>query len=396
MSKHVPDGDTSTGRRGLLLYGDTERSAALRHEIPIAIGDPFLFAEVEGQRYVLTSHLERDRIKQALPDAELLDYFELGYKELANAGMSFTEASRETEARAVRQIGIDEAIVAGDFPLGLGDRLREDGVVLTVDDAAVALRRRAKSPVELEGIRAAQRAAEAGMAAAAELLARAVPAADGRLQVDGKPLLAEDVRAALRAACAAHGAPCPPDVIVASVQQGGGHEPGSGPLPAGLPIHIDIWPRHEESACWADMARTFVVGDPAPEHAELIAEQAELSRRALAQAREAVRPGITGRELFDATCDLFEAAGHPTQRTSDGEEDGFQFALGHGVGLEVHEPPSLGLAGHQPFVAGDVIALEPGLWDKRVGGVTFEDLVLVTEDGSELLTQFSYDLTPLG
>ncbi len=381
--------------RGLLLYGDTERSAAMRHEIPIAIGDPFLFAEAEGRQYVLTSHLERDRIKEALPEAELLSYFELGYKELAKAGMSFAEASRETEARAVSQIGLDEAIVAGDFPLGLADRLRQDGIVLTVDDATVDLRRRAKSGAELEGIRTAQRAAEAGMSAASALLARAVPAADGRLEVDGKPLLAEDVRATLRAACAEHGAPCPPDVIVSSVWQGGGHEPGSGPLPAGLPIHIDIWPRHEETACWADMARTFVVGDPAPEHAALIAEQARLAAAALSQAREAVRPGTTGRELYDATCDLFEAAGYPTQRTSDGEEDGFQFALGHGVGLEVHEAPSLGLAGHAPLVVGDVVALEPGLWDKRVGGVTFEDLVLVTEDGCELLTRFPYDLTPL-
>jgi Xaa-Pro aminopeptidase len=333
-------------------------------------------------------------VKRVLPDAELLDYFELGYKELVAGGMSFTEASRETEARAVQQIGIGEAIVPGDFPLALGDRLRENGVVLTVDDAAVDLRRRAKAPAELDGIRAAQRAAEAGMTAACELLARAVPAADGQLQVDGNPLLAEDVRATLRAACAERGAPCPPDVIVASVLQGGGHEPGSGPLPAGLPIHIDIWPRHEESACWADMARTFMVGDPAPEHADLIAEQVRLAEEALTQAKAAVRPGVTGRELYDATCDLFEAAGYPTQRTSNGEENGFQFALGHGVGLEVHEGPSLGLAGHDPLVVGDVIALEPGLWDKRVGGVTFEDLVLVTADGSELLTQFPYDLTP--
>src|SRR5947208_1762760 len=83
----------------------------------------------------------------------------------------------------------------------------------------VTLRRRAKSPAELDGIRAAQRAAEAGMAAAAELLARAQPA-DGRLELDGKPLQAEDVRAALRAACAEHGAPCPPDMIVASVRDG--------------------------------------------------------------------------------------------------------------------------------------------------------------------------------
>lgn len=235
------------------------------------------------------------------------------------------------------------------------------------------------------------------MTAACELLARALPGPDGELQLDGQPLLAEDVRATLRAACAEHGAPCPPNVIVASVRQGGGHEPGSGPLPAGLPIHIDIWPRHEASACWADMARTFVVRYPEPEHAGLISEQARLAREALTQAEAAVRPGITGRELFDAACDLFESAGYPTQRTAaTGEEDGFQFSLGHGVGLEVHEAPSLGLAGHDPLVAGDVLAIEPGLWDGRVGGVTFEDLVLVTEDGCELLTRFPYDLTPPG
>jgi Xaa-Pro aminopeptidase len=381
--------------RGLLLFGDTERSAALRHEIPIAIIDPLLFAEVDGRRYVLTTALERGRVKRALPDAEVLDYFAFGYKELVERGLSFADAGREAEARAVQEIGLEDAIVPGDFPLALGDRLRKDGVVLTVDDAAVERRRRAKAPAELKGIRAAQRAAEAGMTAACELLGRALPAG-GQLHVDGKPLLAEDVRATLRTACAEEGAPCPPDVIVASAWQGNGHEPGAGPLPAGLPIQIDIWPRHEASACWADMARTFMVGDPASGHADLIAEQARLVRSALEQAQAAVRPGITGRELFDAACDSFESAGYPTQRTgqSDDDPDGFRFSLGHGVGLEVHEPPQLGLSGHDPLVVGDVLAIEPGLWDKRVGGVTFEDLVLVTENGCELLTRFPYDLRP--
>ena len=233
------------------------------------------------------------------------------------------------------------------------------------------------------------------MAAAARLLARCEPGEDGRLELDGEPLLAEDVRATLRAACEEHGAPCPPDVIVASMWQGSGHEPGSGPLPAGLPITIDVWPQHEASGCWADMARTFVVGDPSSEHAGLISEKAELALTALKQAKEAVRPGITGRELFDATCDLFEAAGHPTQRTAGpDEEHGFQHSLGHGVGLEVHEAPPLGLAGYEPLVVGDVIAIEPGLSDGRVGMVIFEDLVLVTETGCEVLTRFPYDLAP--
>jgi Xaa-Pro aminopeptidase len=380
--------------RGLLLAGDTERSAALRHEIPVPIIDPLLFAELDGRRYVLTTRLESDRVQQQLPDAQVLDYFDLGYKDFVAKGMTMHEAGREVEVRVVRDIGIAEAIVPADFPLALADRLREEGVVLSVDEHAVALRRRSKTPIEIEGIRIAQRAAEAGMAAASALLASGVRGAEGRLEVDGQPLLAEDVRFALREACAAHGAPCPSDVIVASVWQGHGHEPGSGPLPAGLPIHIDLWPRHEETGCWADMARTFVVGDPLAEHAEAIAEQDRLVREALEEAKASVRPGITGRELFDGTCELFESAGYPTQRTSDGDPNGFQHSLGHGVGLEIHEPPGLGLAGRDPLVAGDVIAIEPGLWDERFGGVCHEDLVLVTENGHELLTQFPYDLAP--
>jgi len=380
--------------RGLLLAGDTERSAALRHEIPVGIGDPLLFAEAEGRRYVVTTFLESKRVQHELPDAQVLDYFDLGYKELVENGMTMHEAGRQIELDVVRRIGITEAIVPADFPLALGDLLRAEGIVLVVDEAAVAERRRSKTQVELEGIRVAQRAAEAGMAAASALLARGVPGAEGRLEVDGQPLLAEDVRFAIREACAAHGAPCPPDVIVASVWQGNGHEPGSGPLPAGLPIHVDLWPRHEETGCWADMARTFLAGDPVSEHAELIADQQRLVREALDQAKSAVRPGVTGRELFDATCELFEAAGYATQRTSDGEENGFQHSLGHGVGLEVHEAPGLGLSGREPLVAGDVVAIEPGLWDEGCGGVCHEDLLLVTENGHELLTEFPYDLAP--
>ncbi|HEU5065004.1 MAG TPA: M24 family metallopeptidase [Gaiellaceae bacterium] len=381
--------------RGLLLYGDTERSATLRHEIPIPIGDPFLFAQAGGRTYILISRLETGRLARALPEAQLFDYFELGYKELVEGGLSRAEAGREIEARVVQEIGIEEAIVPAEFPLALADRLRDAGVTLIVDEPAIELRRRVKTTVELDGIRAAQRAAEAGMAAASDVLARSRAGADGRLELDGKPLLAEDVRAALRAACAENGAPCPPDVIVASIWQGNGHEPGSGPLPSGLPIHVDLWPRHEETACWADMARTFVVGEPSPEHADRLAEMEMLSLRALTEAKEAVRPGVTGRELFDATCELFESAGYPTQRTSGPKEDeGFQWALGHGVGLEVHESPSLGLAGRDPFVVGDVVALEPGLSQEGIGAVVFEDLVVVTEDGCQVLTDFPYDLLP--
>ncbi len=375
----------------LLFYGDTERSAAMRHELAVAIGDPFLLGIVDGRMRVVTNALERARIEVAAPEAVIHDIDDLGFYELLESGVDSSELELELTSRGAAAMGVTEAVVDPQMPIAVADRLRADGIALKPDHEHVNARRRVKSAAELAGIRRAQAAAEAGMSAAAALLGQAKPDGD-RLTLDGEPLTAERVRAALRDACRRSDAPAPPDVIVASVWQGYGHEPGSGPLPANLPIVIDLWPRDESSGCWADMSRTFVVGE--------ITEAARaleiLVREALERAREAVRPGVTGRELHALACEVFEAAGHRTQRTGPGEEpnEGFQFSLGHGVGLELHEDPSLGQSGHGELVAGDVIAIEPGLWQREVGEVRFEDLLLVTEEGSETLTRYPYELTP--
>src|SRR3954468_12708835 len=174
----------------LLIYGDTERSAALRHEVPLAIGDPFLFIENGGRPLIVTNPLERERIARALPDAELVMMNELGFLELIRGGMSRDEAELEVIARAVTRAGLRAASVPPELPVAVADRLRSDGVELTVDGRVFEERRRAKNELELAGIRRAQKAAEAGMAAAAELLRSAQGS-----------LTAEQVRAAIREAC---------------------------------------------------------------------------------------------------------------------------------------------------------------------------------------------------
>jgi len=374
-----------------LFYGDTKRSAAMRHELPIEIIDGFLLAIVDGRTHVVVNSLERERVAATAPDAVLHDIEDLGLRELMERGMSFHEIDLELASRAAAEIGIRSAIADPELPVAVADRLRADGITIQPDQRAIAALRRQKSDAELAGIRRAQVAAEAGMGAAAALLADSRPDGD-RLRAAGDLVTAESVRAVLRDACREHDAPAPPDVIVSSVRQGYGHDPGSGPLPPDLPIVIDLWPQDEESGCWADMTRTFVVGEVPAAVRDLEA----LVRDALERARAAVRPGITGRELHAIACDVFEAAGHRTQRTGPGDDAnaGFQFSLGHGVGLDVHEGPALGMTGREELVSGDVIAMEPGLWQPDIGEVRLEDLLLVTADGSETLTRYPYDLTP--
>jgi Xaa-Pro aminopeptidase len=375
----------------VLIYADTIRSPEMRHEVPIGIGDAFLYAELDGVRHIVISSIELPLVEK-LDGLEVHAAEEFGMDELRRSGVAGSEIWDELAVRAVRGLGVEAAHVPAAFPLLLADRLRAEGVELTPDRGLFDRRRRVKSGAELEGIRRAQAAAEAGMGAARDLLARA-PRNGGGLEDDGEPLTTGRVKTAIRLAFIAHGATCDEFVVSHGSQSAIGHHLGEGRLAPDEPILIDIWPRDDASACSADMTRTFVVGEPSAE----VAEWHRLCLEALDRAVADIRAGVSGRSVYDGSCEIFEAAGYPTQRTKQPGEvlaDGFYHSLGHGVGLEVHEEPGLGISGHDELVAGDVLAIEPGLYRAGGGGVRLEDLVLVPEDGAEKLTDFPYDLAP--
>jgi len=378
----------------VLICGDTLRSPELRHEVPLGIGDPFLYLEADGRRAVLTNMLEVDRVAQQAPELERLLGEQFGRDELIDEGLSLNAIDRELYVRAVREFGITDAVVPPDFPLAVADRLRAEGVELTADEELFVERRRRKTGAELAGVRRAAQAAVAGVEECARVLREAEIVGDG-LRHDGEVLTSELLRARIREVCARLGAPAPDDIIVAPMRPGDavGHESGSGPLPAHAPVCLDLWPQDGASGCWADMTRTWVRGDVSDAVAELHRLVLEAHESSLA----VVRAGVRGVDVYGAACDVFEAAGHATQRTkTPGEtlQHGFFFSLGHGVGLEVHEAPALGRTGRAPLIAGDVVAIEPGTVDPEHGGMRVEDLVFVTDDGYELLTERSYDLVP--
>ena len=376
----------------VLIYGDTIRNAEMRHELPLLVPDPFLYAEVNGARHVLVSSLERSRLAAVDGGLSLHAPEEFGFDELVLGGSERADAILEVIVRGCHSFGVERAAVPSTFPIEVADRLRGAGVELDVDRRLFETRRRVKSEAELAGIRRAQAAAQDGMRVAAELLARAEPGGDG-LMADGESVTSERVKELIRDAVARSGSSIGEDLIVShGSQSASGHEQGSGPIQPGEPVVIDLWPRDPDSACFADMTRTFVVGE-APEE---LRRYHALTLESLTRSLAAIRAGAAGREVHRISCEPYERAGIPTQLSKKpGQvlEEGYFHSLGHGVGLEVHESPSLG-RGPDLLVAGDVVTLEPSCYRPGFGGCRLEDLVVVTEDGAELLTDFPYDLEP--
>lgn len=359
----------------VLIDADTIRSPELRHEIPAGIIDPFLYGETNGIAWAAVSPLDAPSIAQARPELEQLDVIsELGLMELIGGGMSRHAALLEVRARACRRMGVTQAAVPPGFPLATARFLEARGVELHVDHERFDRRRRVKSARELEGVRRATDAAVRGLDAARAAI---VPG-----------LTCERLRAIVREAVEPHAALG--DFNVArGPQTATGHGPGSGPIQPGEPVIVDLAPQDRETAMFSDIARTFVAGEPDPEllrwHALVI--------EVLEDTLHRVKPGVSGSDLYARACDRFEAEGFATQRKPGATTmEGFPTALGHGVGLEIHEAPSLGRSG-DALVAGDVITVEPFLCRPGFGGVQVEEIVLVTPTGAELLSHHPRGLT---
>jgi Xaa-Pro aminopeptidase len=374
----------------VLIWADTLRSPEMRHEVPVVVPDPFLYLERGGERHVVITPFEVERI-QGQDGIQPHAREQFGWDELAKQGLTMEEIELGTAVRAVKELGVEKAVVPTTFPVELADRLRAAGVEITPDRETFVQRRRVKSQAELEGINRAQRGAEAGMDAARDLFRRAEQH-NGSLVVDGEALTCERVKIAIQQAFTDLNLLCEEFIVSHGAQTAIGHEMGFGEIKANEPIVLDLWPRDRESSCYADMTRTFVIGEPSDE----LAAYHSLVYEALQRAVEAVKPGIPGRDVYVLVSELFHEAGYRTGlHKRDGEvlEDGFFHGLGHGVGLEVHEQPWLSRYPGE-LVAGDVITIEPGLYRHGYGGCRLEDLVLVTEDDGELITRYRYDLEP--
>jgi Xaa-Pro aminopeptidase len=349
--------------------------------------DPFLTLYMPDEMAILTSALEYGRAQTDSRAAVVRQYGDYDYREKA-------ERHGRDEARGMVQAAFlaefDVTNVAADrrFPLFTADSLRDRGIEISVDrEDTIETLRATKTETELEHIREAQAANEEAMAAAESMLTEATVGEDGVLHLEGTPLTSERIKTRIEGTLLDRGFALDETIVASGPAGANPHDRGSGPISVDEPVIVDIFPRSKTTKYHADMTRTFLRGDPDPQ----IREFYDRTREAKAAAMDAIEPGATGAEVHDVVCDVYEAAGHPTLRSDESTGTGFIHSTGHGVGLDVHEDPQVSPDGGE-LEPGHVITIEPGLYDPAIGGVRIEDLVVVTEDGFENLTDYPEQL----
>jgi Xaa-Pro aminopeptidase len=375
----------------LLIHADSLLDANMFVATGITAGDPFTYIEAGDRRIIVTNQLEVDLVRRDSTATEIWMVDEFGGRDLVLDGWPLDDARMETVRRMLQRAGLDAVAVPPTFPLALADYLRGKGITLTPDRVLFDSRRRHKDARQLQGVRTAQRATEAAFDAARAMIGSASPDAGGVLQLEGETLTCERVRATVVDTLRERGCGGEPPIVAAGPRGALGHELGHGPIHAGVPVIIDIFPRHEASRYYADMTRTFCFGEATERLRAMHATILESLRRSV----ETIAATVPGTAPWEAACEVIERDGYRTLRglgTGETLDEDFFHALGHGVGVEVHEPPYMGLGDSTPLEEGDVVTVEPGVYRKDYGGVRLEDMVVVTADGCNVLTEYDYDL----
>jgi Xaa-Pro aminopeptidase len=375
--------------QNLLVIGAPEHNADAYHLSGFLAPDPVICLRVAGKTYLAVSSLEYGRAEKEAPVDRLLSHDELEIMRLVRELKSGPKAYAAAVTNLLDELGAlnSPLVVPADFGVVYADELRARGVTLTPNGKVFDGLRRAKTEEEISHIQKTQEAIEAACAHAVGILEEAGASEDGTLEWGGETLTSERLRGEidvelLRRGCAADG------TIVAGGPQGADpHERGHGPLKAGESIIVDIFPVDLSTRYYSDMTRTFVKGEPGDGLQEMYDAVLESQEAALSM----VKAGVNGKDIHNKVAEVLHAAGYKTN-VHDQEEgkpltEGFFHGTGHGVGLEIHEAPRVSLADDR-LIAGDVISVEPGVYDPDVGGVRIEDLVVVTEDGCRNLTSF--------
>jgi Xaa-Pro aminopeptidase len=363
----------------ILFIAASESDSNLYYATRFMAPDPFIYLELDGERLLMMSDLEVDRAKSQASVDTVLSYseFERKAKEQGIAEPGMVDVVHVLlQDRRIKQI-----LVPANFPFFHAARLQQLGYQLHSKREPFYESRVVKSPEEVRHIEAAQRATEAAVAVAHDALRRAA-IRDDQFWLDGELLTSERIKKLINVALMECDCIAQHTIVAGGEQACDPHNEGSGPLPAHRSIIFDVFPRSATTRYFADMSRTVIRGRVLADLKRLYQTVKDAQEEAIAQ----IRDGADGAKIHQGICERFDRAGYRTGLVN-GRMQGYFHGTGHGVGLDIHEAPSISRSG-SILEEGQVVTVEPGLYYPGLGAVRIEDMVLVTKDGCRNLTDY--------
>ncbi len=378
----------SQSNRAIVMAGIPELNAALYRRLRFSVGDPAALVEIpqsdgSTQSTLILRDIEMNRARQHARADQVACPADFS----PESGLSGDRetATAQSVAECLRRAGVTEVFADRTLPLIYADIIRQVGINVVCDAEMGIMDRRAKDEQEIAWLREAQAATEDAMEMACRLICAAEVRADGVLLHEKQPLTSERLRAIVDHFLLERGYTNPPPIIAGGPAGSDCHNIGSGDLRTGSPVIVDIFPRNRATHYNGDCTRTAVNGDIS----DTLQQMHAAVVKAKAAATAATRPGATGEEVHLATKQSLLASGFNMGLPGPNDPDSFctmPHGTGHGIGLDVHEPPLLDMKG-PPLVVGDALTIEPALYRRDLGGIRVEDMVIVTADGCESLNK---------
>ncbi|QTN31059.1 aminopeptidase P family protein [Akkermansiaceae bacterium] len=349
--------------------------------------DPYLAFSYGGKKIGLSSSMEYGRMKGESDFDEVLLLPEI--QKAAAKRFKLAEGKKPDDVQLVRHLaeayGIGEFRVSPRFPAGLAFQLADAGLKISPDmDGGLFPERVVKSAPEVEALRKGNEASAAGFRAVRKALAESIIKGDTLIH-QGRVLTSERLRELISLAALEKDAIALHTIAAGGDQACDCHNAGSGPIRPNELIVVDIFPRRPEDGYWGDMTRTFLKGKASDAQKKLVRTVKKAHELGIALSK----PGAIGGKVQDAVQDFFAKEGYKSVRDT-AEPEGFFHGLGHGIGLEVHEPPFMRHGADWKFKAGMVVTIEPGLYYKGLGGCRIEDMIHITPGGNEMISKAPY------
>ena len=372
---------STTNGETKLIVAQSDIDADMLYATKFWAGDPFIFLQQNGKRTIVLTDLEMGRGRKTAKVDEFASFNELEREVQGNSKQA--PPFEKVLAHFLRKRGVKNATVPANFGLGYARELAKDNIDLSMADGLFWPAREAKTDEELKLIGRALRITEAGMKRAMDVLKASRPKGK-KLMWSGKPLTSELLRAEIDTTILRAGGVAMNTICAGGDQACDPHERGHGPLYANSLIILDIFPRDAQTGYWGDMTRTVVRGRASQAQRKLWETVKDGQELALRE----VKAGVDGMKIHKAIQALFMKRGYPTE-VRKGVNVGFFHGTGHGLGLEIHEYPRV-----QKVVLKErqVVTVEPGLYYPGLGGVRIEDVVVVTKEGSKILSRFPKQL----